>query len=216
MKSGTFPYSPLHLRSYFSLLKGCVSPEDLCAAAAAQGFAVVGMADLNNFYGLIRFVNAARRYDVTPVAGVVLAPGGEYLCTLYWKNLTGFGRINRILSRVLTDEYRRRKLKRKAGEGPYPAGPSPSGGEWYDPVQDLAKEGWEDVVVVSSRKDVLARLVKAAVFPRDLYAALFYGRPFADFARWARENKVPLIALNDGVYGSPEDRNLYRLLRAVD
>ncbi|TFG64621.1 MAG: DNA polymerase III subunit alpha [Spirochaetales bacterium] len=209
MKTAQFAYHPIHCRSYFSLLKGCVSPEELCASAAEKGYRILGMADWNNFYGLIRFIAAAERYGIKPVSGVVIAPAGDPLCTLYWKGRKGFARINRILVRVLADEYRRRKLA-QAGKT---AGSNPEGEAWYDPVEDLVREGWEDVSVLSHRQEVLERLSGRG---RDLYAALPWGRPFSGMVRWARERKLPLVAVNDAVYHSPEDGKLYRLLRAID
>lgn len=246
MKNGSFTYGPIHCRSYFSLLRGCASPEELCAAAAEKGYKVLGIADFNNFYGLIRFICAAERFGIKPVSGVVIAPGGEYQCTLYWKSGKGFARVNQVLGRVLADEYLRQRQARAGanpcgnGDGqPYPVTASAyhRSGEWFDPVADLVRGGWEDIIVVSRRQDVLSRFLgerddrtetgngaaggeesraRERRPPRDVYAALPWGSPFAALARWARKNKLPLIAVNDAVYGSPEDRKLYRLLRAID
>ena len=98
------PYVPLHFRSYFSLLRGCRSPEDVCRLARERGFPAVGLADRNNLYGVIRFLKAARREGIKPVAGVEVAPGGEHLFTAYIMDRRGWARINGILTALLGRE----------------------------------------------------------------------------------------------------------------
>ena len=76
-------YIPLYCRSYFSLLKEVYYTEQLCAYAARQGYAGVGMADIGNFYGLIRFIQAAKRYNIKPVGGVVVTADDAPLFTAF-------------------------------------------------------------------------------------------------------------------------------------
>ena len=65
-------YAPLHVRSYFSLGRGCLTPEEICRWAAEQGYTAVGLTDRSNFYGLMRFLRAAEQQGVKPVVGMVL------------------------------------------------------------------------------------------------------------------------------------------------
>ncbi len=65
----------LHVHSYFSFGGGTLSPEEICRRARVQGEPAVGMTDTGNLYGLVRFLTAARREGVKPVAGAVLADG---------------------------------------------------------------------------------------------------------------------------------------------
>jgi DNA polymerase III alpha subunit len=193
-------------RSYFSLLRGCRSPEEICRTARERGLSCVGMADVNNFYGLIRFLQAAAREGVKPIAGVTVERKGRELFTAYVMERKGFSRICRVLTDMLTDS-----------------------GDRFDPVEDLAEKGWEGLAVLSGQPDVLARLSgragggepRAAASgawspPPGLYVQLRYGEPFAALARFAREHGLPPAAAAQAVFLDEEDERLYPLLRAID
>jgi DNA polymerase III alpha subunit len=184
------PYLPLFCRSFFSLLKGVYSPEQLCAYAAREGYSAVGMADIGNFYGLIRFIQAANRYNIKPVGGVIVTERDVPLFTAVVQNVAGFARANEIITRSLCN------------------------GPEYNPLDDLLESGWEGLYILCSRADVLKTLISAG--KQGLAAALYYGRPFSGLVSQAKVLDIPTAAVNDGIYLSPGDRNLYRLLRAID
>ncbi|MBN2049832.1 MAG: DNA polymerase III subunit alpha, partial [Spirochaetales bacterium] len=190
------PYAPIHCRSHFSFLSGCLSPRAICSFAARIGAEYVGLTDINGLYGLPEFIREALRLGLQPLAGAVVAPDEKPLFTAYWKNRRGFGRLCGILSRVA--EYRR------------PEGPRNP----YDPLEDLLDGGWEDLWLLSADHGVLRRL--AAGRRGELSAALVCGRPFAATAALARELGVRLLAVNDLVYLDKEDPAFLRLLRAMD
>ena len=198
MKSA-FPYVPLGFRSYFSLLKGCLSPEQICRYAREMGFSSVGLADENNFYGLIRFLKAAAREGVKPVVGVDVVSGGKRRFTAYVMNRQGFARINRILTSLLMCEAPAVRRKEE---------------KTYDPAADLLEEGWEGLCLVSDSPSLLDRLRQRS--DRNLFVGLTFEKSFIGQARWARSRGLPVIALNDGVYADETDRGIYRILRAID
>lgn len=183
-------YAPIHCRTYYSLLEGILSPHEVCRAARSMGSSSVGISDINNFYGLIEFARTALDMGLKPLYGTALYVKERYLCTLMCLNREGFARANRILTRLYHDTT-----------------------GTYDPVSDLASSGWLGLAVVSSDPEVLLRLKGRD--RKNLYAGLFYGHPFASFVRWSRDNKIPVMALNDGVYLSVEDAGYYRLIRAI-
>ena len=158
--------SYLSFRSHYSLLRGCRSPEEICRFARERNISTVGMADINNFYGLIVFLLAAGREGVRPVAGVSVESGGRILFTAYVMNRKGFGVICRVLTGLLVSRW--------------PNGESPA----YDPVAALEDSGWEGLSILSPHPDVVDRL--AARDRRGLYVQLTYGRPFAALAGCAR------------------------------
>jgi DNA polymerase-3 subunit alpha len=86
MKRNSFTFSPIHFRSYFSLLKECLSPEDICSYAEKNGFPAAGITDINNVYGLIRFIKAAKRSGIKPVSGVVVCLAGREILTYQHNN----------------------------------------------------------------------------------------------------------------------------------
>jgi error-prone DNA polymerase len=192
-------YVPLHYRSFFSLLRGCLSPEEVCRIAARRGYAAVGITDLNNMYGLMRFLNAANREGVRPVVGVSVAPGGRELFTAYIRNLSGFRRINGILSDLfLSDNSRRPNLR---------------GGEGFDLPKDLLERGWDGLFLASDDLALLELLGTSG--RKGLFVKLTFERPFGSLVRWARLRGFPLLAVNEGIYVTTEQRGLCNLLRAI-
>lgn len=183
--------SYLHFRSNYSLLRGCRSPEEICHFARERNISTVGMADINNFYGLISFLLAAGRAGVRPVVGVVVEKSGRALFTAYVMNREGYSRICRVLTELLTD----------------PAGT-------YDPVSALGERGWEGLSLLSPHRDVIERLAERG--SRDLYVQLSYGQPFSALAGFAHDHGLPTAALHDTVFLNESDERLYPMLRAID
>jgi DNA polymerase III alpha subunit len=183
------PY--IHFRSYFSLLRGCRSPEEICRFARERSLSAVGIADINSFYGLIRFLLAAGREGIRPIAGVTVERKGQELFTAYVMNRGGFSRICGLLSAVL-----------KNGE------------EGFDPVADLRERGWEGLSILTARPRIAASLAERE--RRGLFLQLTYGRPFAALARFARAQGIPVAAVHDTVFLDEADEDLYPLLRAID
>ena len=70
-------YAELHAHSYFSLLDGVSSPEDLVERAAALGLAGLALTDHDSLAGAVRFHRAAQDAGLHPVIGaeVTLADG---------------------------------------------------------------------------------------------------------------------------------------------
>src|SRR5271157_4117026 len=184
--------SYLCFRSHYSLLRGCRSPEEICRFARERDFSTVGLADINNFYGLIVFLLAAGREGVRPVAGVSVEKDGRILFTAYVMNRKGFSGICRVLTELLTSD----------------------GGGAYDPVAALQERGWEGLSLLSPHADVIDRL--AARENRGLYVQLSYGRPFSALAGFARARGLPVAAVQDTVFFDESDERLYPLLRAMD
>ena len=191
-------YTGIHLRSYFSLGQGCLSPEEICRHARNQGWPAVGMTDLNNFYGLVRFLNAARKEGIKPVAGVVLASGVRELATAYIRDRRGFVRLAEIIT----------NLKEQ------------------DPLDNLLERGWVGLVILSDNTSVLQQLLGRTPSRRsprrggwrsaeDLWVKLTYGRPFSGLVRFAHTHKLPLCAVNDAFYIEEKDEYICNLLRAM-
>ena len=207
--------TPVFYRTNHSLLRGCRSPEEICRFARERSFGSVAMADVNSFYGLIRFLKAAKREGIRPVAGVHVEQGGVDLFTALILDRKGFSRACALLTRLLTD---------RTGPGHAPGAPEPprapggccASSPPFDAVSDLATSGWEGLAVLSDRPEVLARLSGAHSCPPGLYAKLSWGRPFAGLARFARERGIPAAAAADAVFLDDSDERLYPLLRAID
>ncbi|MFW5727048.1 MAG: PHP domain-containing protein [Spirochaetia bacterium] len=196
MKS-TQPYTPIHCRTYYSLLRGILSPQQVAERAAARGARAVGIADINGFYGLVKFAAAAGHRGLKALYGTALYDGQEHLCSLLCLNAAGFARANEILSRHIDAQSTQPSASRSH----------------YDPVEDLAAEGWTGLWVVSSRSDVLERLQRHG--STGLFVGLRYGEPFSGLRRMAVLRGLRVLAYNDAVYLQDEDPAFYRVVRAI-
>jgi len=217
----------LHVHSYFSLGGGTLSPEDICRLArgrspgssrdSAPGREVaVGMTDTGNLYGLVRFLTAARREGVKPVAGAVLAGSGAI--TAYVLDRKGFARLAGLLS----------SRPGEASAGPGPAARVRTGVPAASPPAArvrtaLLEGGWEGLALLCEDEGLLRELAlargKGTGTPGRrgglLYARLAYGKPFRALARTAADLGVPLCAVNDAWYAEEGGAALGDLLAAM-
>jgi len=63
------PYVELHCHSYFSLLDGASSPEDLLLRASELGMPALALVDHDAVYGAVRFSQAANQAGIHPILG---------------------------------------------------------------------------------------------------------------------------------------------------
>jgi DNA-directed DNA polymerase III PolC len=78
MRPGDFVH--LNCHSYFSLLFGGSSPEELVGACAGEGMGTLALTDRDGLYGAVRFHEAALRSGIKPITGCDLSiglPGGD-------------------------------------------------------------------------------------------------------------------------------------------
>jgi error-prone DNA polymerase len=187
---------PLHVHSYFSFGGGTLSPEEICRRARENGEAAVGMTDTGNLYGLVRFLVAARREGLKPLAGAVLVDAQEReLATAYVLDRGGFARLAGLLSK-------------------WPGRPA------ADLRAALLAGGWEGLALLCSDESLLAELaaarrVRGGDGRQPLYARLVYGRPFRSLVRAAAGLGVPLCAVNDAWYAEEDGAALGDLLAAM-
>ena len=66
------PYAELHARSRFSFMDGSSNPEELVAEAVRLGLDALALTDINGFYGVVRFAEAAAEAGLSTVFGAEL------------------------------------------------------------------------------------------------------------------------------------------------
>ena len=71
---------------------------DLVTRAAAMGYTVLPLTDINTTMGVADFVVECQRKSVRPVVGVEFRNGNELLYVALAKNNKGFAELNRFLS----------------------------------------------------------------------------------------------------------------------
>lgn len=92
------PYTELHCHSYFSLLDGASSPEELATTAHSSGLSALALTDHDSLAGAVRFWRAANKAGLHPVIGAeVTLDDGSHL-TLLAENQTGYANLCRLLT----------------------------------------------------------------------------------------------------------------------
>jgi error-prone DNA polymerase len=108
-RSATVGYAELHCHSSFSFLDGASQPEELAEEAARLGLTGLAVTDHDGFYGVVRFSEAARAYNLSTVFGSELSldlpgpqngepdPVGAHLLVLA-RNEFGYAELSRTIS----------------------------------------------------------------------------------------------------------------------
>lgn len=106
----TVPYAELHCHTNFSFLDGASQPEELVEEAYRLGLEALAITDHNGFYGVVRFAEAAREYELKTVFGAELSlsnveragqpdPAGEHLLLLA-RGHTGYAELASVIARA--------------------------------------------------------------------------------------------------------------------
>ncbi len=109
-------YVPLHGHSYFSVLDGLNSPEEVARAAHKMGCPAVALTDHGTCGGLFRFEKECRKLGIKPILGMetyfVDGSVGErnqderrWHVTLWAKNRTGYKNLIRLSSVAYLDGF---------------------------------------------------------------------------------------------------------------
>jgi error-prone DNA polymerase len=94
-----FPaYIELHCHSYYSLLGGASSPEELVEYAATLGYPALALTDHNGLYGAVRFWHAAQERGIKPLIGAEICLAGGHSLTLLAETQKGYGNVCRLIS----------------------------------------------------------------------------------------------------------------------
>ncbi len=100
-------YVELHAHSYYSLLDGVPSPEELVEQAAKYEMPALALTDHDALYGLPCFVQAAEQAGIEPIIGteLTLANGGGHL-TLLAENDVGYANICQLITLARRDQQK--------------------------------------------------------------------------------------------------------------
>ncbi len=85
--------------SWYSLLEGISSTEELLLTAAFLGYRSFALTDTNNLLGAVSFHHQALRYGIKPILGAVLKTATQSVVALI-ENRAGYRNLCRILSRL--------------------------------------------------------------------------------------------------------------------
>jgi error-prone DNA polymerase len=94
-------YVELRCHSAFSFLEGASLPEDLVAAALAQGHDTLALGDRDGVFGAPRFFGAARKLGLRPMVGAeITLGGGAPPLLLLVENRRGYRNLCRLITRL--------------------------------------------------------------------------------------------------------------------
>lgn len=99
---------PLHVHSYFTLLKGTISPENLISKAVEYNLKAIAITDTNSMQGVIQFVKCAAENNIKPIIGCLITGTQDenLYAILLTKNNKGYSDICKIITaRKLNDDF---------------------------------------------------------------------------------------------------------------
>jgi error-prone DNA polymerase len=103
------PFAELHAHSAYSFLDGASMPEEMVEEAQRLGLSALALTDHDGFYGIVRFAEAAREFELPTVFGAELSlepdaartgvpdPPGEHLLVLA-RDSEGYRRLSRTIA----------------------------------------------------------------------------------------------------------------------
>ncbi|TXR54069.1 DNA polymerase III subunit alpha [Reinekea thalattae] len=203
----------VHLRVHteYSLVDGIVRVKPLVNAVASSQMPAVAITDITNFFGLVKFYNAAIGSGIKPILGADLwlenaaEPGAPFLMTLLACNETGY----RNLTELISDAYQTNQHHDKAIVKP----------EWIEAKQQglilLSGARWGNVGQALLRGNAEQAEANAAHW-RQVFGDRFY----LELQRTSREQdetlvqgslliarklSIPVVATNDVMFLTRED-----------
>ena len=202
----------LRLHSEYSILDGIVQLDQAIAAAAKDGMPALGISDLANLFGMVKFYKGARGKGIKPIIGVDAWLANEadrdkpFQLLLICRNRKGYGQLCELLTRAyLENKHRGRAELARA---------------WLtkEAVSDLlclsgAMLGDVGQALIAGNQDAADALAAhwAAVFPGAYYIELQRaGHPGAeayirDALHLAARHQLPVVATHPVQFLKPED-----------
>jgi error-prone DNA polymerase len=182
---------PLVVRSHYTFGRGAASPAALCRAARRMGYRRLALTDTDNLCGLWPFLGACAREGLTPIVGAEITQPDSVqklraVCLV--RDAGGYPHLCRLLTRRHLENHFH-----------LPAALAELGG-------GLTILGDDPALLAAVRE---AGHTAAAMTRRPLPAA-------HPLRQAARRLDLPLVAVPDSVVLTPADRDLHRLLRAID
>jgi len=181
---------PLRVHSYYSLMRGTVSPERLCCLAKQSGYRGLALTDRDNLYGLIPFLSSCKEQGIRPIVGAeITEPHSCRSVTALVCNHTGYVNLCHLLTRRHADAH-------------------------FSILSEVQRAA-TGLFFLCNDLELLERWYGAGI----RVAADLGPRPTqygSRLRRWAVEAGVHAVATPDSYVASAEEYELHRLLRLID
>src|ERR1017187_6254583 len=135
------PFAELAARSHFSFLEGSASPRDLVEVAARLEIGSLGLCDRNGLYGVVGFIEAARKAGIRPVVGVELDLVDAGRIRLLARGRRGYRQLCRAISAAQLAGVKGQPRLRIAGLTDLPA--AETWGQRDGPVEEIEARGYD-------------------------------------------------------------------------
>ena len=108
-------YIPLRMHTEFSIEDGMIRIKDAVKHASGLGFAALGISDLMNLFGMVKFYKACRGAGIKPIIGVDVwvqddqtddGDNKPYRLLLIARNQPGFKRLCELITQAYVDDDR--------------------------------------------------------------------------------------------------------------
>ncbi|MGE3152871.1 MAG: DNA polymerase III subunit alpha [Nitrospiraceae bacterium] len=176
----------LHVHSDYSPMQGVSSVTELCKSTRAQGASALALTDTNGLYGVVRFVEVARRAGLRPILGAELATA-THRAVLLAKTPEGYANLCRLLSDRHCD---------------------PS----FDFIASVAARRTGLILLTDHEQALIAWTGQSR---QDLYVELTPGPAMHQALLVSRRLGLPPVATNRVYCVRPEEFAVHRLLRAI-
>jgi DNA-directed DNA polymerase III PolC len=177
----------LNAHSCYSMMRGIPWPAQLCAAAKEMGLPAVALTDTNGLYGLVDYLEEAKRHGIPAIIGAeVVDPGTKTRAVLLVKKRGAYKSLCEIISK-----------------------------RHMDPGFELprALEGADEgLAIVTDDRGILNKFTGR----KDLYCEIRQTRDSHELSRWAGRRGIPDLITANAHFLRTEDRRIHRLLRAID
>ncbi|GEK27792.1 DNA polymerase III subunit alpha [Furfurilactobacillus siliginis] len=207
---------PLSVISAYSLLQSPTTIKDLVATAKARGYQAIALTDVDVLYGVVDFFNAAQQAGIKPLIGLTINVVGtvdktqQFPLTLIAKNAAGYQNLIQISSAKMT-----------LADGAQLTTASIS--EWLT-----------NIVVINGLESELGRLLSTGqqaagetVLAEQMTAAdvnsVYLGVSdqqspvtITSLQTFAKQQEVPLVAVNAVRYLNPDDQFKATVMQAID
>ena len=94
-------YTPLQVKTCYSLLQSLNNIESLVSYASSLGYNSLAITDSNNMFGVVEFYNTCKKYNIKPIIGLELDINTQKIL-LYAMNNNGYKNLVK-LSTMITE-----------------------------------------------------------------------------------------------------------------
>ena len=204
----------LHTHSYYSLLDGICTPEELLLGAKKLGMKAIALTDHNGLYGSVEFFQKAQEYGIKAIIGCEVTLSDSSNLVVLVKNATGYRNLCQIIS---LGRLNGGHLQFKCSVNDiqkYKSGLIVLSGGNKGKITHLLKQQKLDSAVSLAKK-------LQSIFEENFYLEIqhFSGQDTLVNLRLrdiSVEHKIPLIATNDVHFISSKDWSVRRVLHAID